>query len=216
MKTKLAIAVITSIVSMNALAEYMIKYPMDGVADINIKPSWVETNPQYSDWSNIGSPSNCKVQTPLENTIALGVSYEKTMSQCTQSQERTVTTQLIRPATGEIKPNGSKKEQRTINDYTYKVQSTGTLPQEECRYSQSGKTFYWYDISRSQGATDGIGSVLMWDSTVIKNTVNVGSGMRPTEFTVGTYKYKRSTYQSQSQYNSSLWYMFYQICRTPI
>lgn len=102
------------------------------------------------------------------------------------------------------------------NDYSYKAQSIGTLPAEECRYSMSGKNFHWYDVSRAVGATDGKGSVLTWDGVQVKSTMGVSGGNQPTEFVVGSYKYKRSTFQYKSLYNDSLWYHYYQICRTPI
>lgn len=215
MSFKITLPLLISIIGINSIAEYTIVYPVKYVTFKNIV-KWEATDPQYSEWINAGSPSNCKIQSPLENTMPAGQGYEKTFSKCDINQERTVTQYLVRKDTGETKANGTSQESRVFSDYSYKAQSVGTMPTEECRYSMSGKTFYWYDISRAQGATDGNGSVLSWDGVQIKNTVGTGGGVRPTEFVVGDYKYKRSTYKSQSQYNSSLWYMYYQICRTAI
>ena len=177
---------------------------------------WEDTDSQYSDWTNAGSPSKCKIKSPLENTVTSGQPFEQTLSKCDINQERTETKYLVRKDTGETKPNGTVTETRLFTDYTYKIQSVGTLPTEECRYSMSGKTFHWYDVSRSVGATDGKGSVLTWDGVQVKTTMGVGGGNQPTEFVVGSYKYKRSTFQYKSLYNDSLWYHYYQICRTAI
>lgn len=212
---KLSLPIIISIIGINSLADYTIVYPVKYVTFKDI-PKWEETDSQYSEWANVGSPSNCKSATPLENTITLGQSYEKTFSQCDINQERIETKYLIRKDTGATKPNGEVKETRVKNDYSYKAQSIGTLPAEECRYSMSGKNFHWYDVSRAVGATDGKGSVLTWDGVQVKSTMGVGGGNQPTEFVVGSYKYKRSTFQYKSLYNDSLWYHYYQICRTPI
>lgn len=215
MSFKLPISILASIISMNALAGYTVIYP---VQFVNFKEviKWESTDSLYSEWANTGTPLNCKNQAPLENTIPVGQSYEKTVSQCDMTQERTVTKQLIRHDTGEIKADGTYQENRTINDYSYKIQSVGTLVAEECKYSNSGKAFYWYDISRAEGATDGQGSLLMWDGVQIKSTLGAIGGNQPTQFIVGSYNYKRSIYKEKSKRNETLWYVFYQICRTPI
>lgn len=126
---KHSVPIIISIIGINSLADYTVVYP---VKFVNFKdmPKWEETDSQYSEWVNVGSPSNCKASSPLENTITLGQSYEKTFSQCVINQERTETKYLIRKDTGVTQPNGETKETRLKNDYSYKVQSIGTLPAE--------------------------------------------------------------------------------------
>jgi hypothetical protein len=215
MAFKITLPLLISLIGVNSLADYTIVYPVKYVTFKNIV-KWEATDPQYSDWINSGSPSNCKIQTPLENTMPAGQGYEKSFSKCDINQERTVTQYLVRKDTGETKPNGTSQETRVFSDYSYKAQSVGTMPTEECRYSMSGKNFHWYDVSRAVGATDGKGSVLTWDGVQVKTTMGVGGGNQPTEFVVGSYKYKRSTFQYKSLYNDSLWYHYYQICRTAI
>lgn len=215
MSLKITLPLLISLIGVNSLANYTIVYPVKFVNFINVV-KWEDTDSQYSDWTNAGSPSNCKIKSPLENTVTSGQPFEQTLSKCDINQERTETKYLVRKDTGETKPNGTVTETRLFTDYTYKIQSVGTLPTEECRYSMSGKTFHWYDVSRSVGATDGKGSVLTWDGVQVKTTMGVGGGNQPTEFVVGSYKYKRSTFQYKSLYNDSLWYHYYQICRTAI
>lgn len=216
MSFKIPLSILASIICFNSFAGYTAIYPVKFVNFVQPPVKWEDTDSLYSAWTNTSSPSNCKNQAPLENTIPVGQSYEKTMSQCDMSQERTVTKQLIRHDTGEVKANGEYQENRVINDYTYKIQSVGTLVAEECRYSNSSQTYYWYDISRAEGATDGQGSLLMWNSVQIKSTLSSSNGSQPTEFIVGSYKYKRSIYKEKTKRNETMWYVFYQICRTPI
>lgn len=215
MSLKITLPLLISLIGVNSLANYTVIYPVKFVNFTNVV-KWEETDSQYSDWTNAGSPINCKIQTPLENTVTAGQTYEKTLSKCDINQERIETKYLVRKDTGETKPNGTVTETRLFTEYTYKIQSIGTMPTEECRYSMSGKNFHWYDVSRAVGATDGKGSVLTWDGVQVKNTMGVGGGNQPTEFVVGSYKYKRSTFQYKSLYNDSLWYHYYQICRTAI
>lgn len=214
MSLKITFPLLISLIGVNSLANYNVIYPVKFVNFTNVV-KWDDTDSQYSDWKNVGSPSNCKIQTPLENTVTAGHNYEKTLSKCDITQERIETKYVVRKDTGETKPNGTVTETRLFTDYTYKIQSVGTMPTEECRYSKSGSQFYWYDISRAAGAIDGKGSKLLWDGVQVKNTVGVG-GLQPTEFIVDSYKYKRSSFQYKTMYDANLWYNYYEICRISI
>lgn len=212
MSFKIPLALMAGLICVNSFASYTVIYPVDYIKFVN-NVKWESTDPIYSSWTNTGSPSDCKNEAPLENTIPVGNHYTKTISQCNMTQERTVTEQLIRHDTGEIKANGSYKENRTINDYSYEVDSIGTLVAEECQYSMNGQKYYWYDIARDIGATDGPTTTLMWDNVqVYTRTTGVGG----TQLTVGNYKYTRSTFKERSKRNETSWHIFYQICRKPI
>jgi len=211
MLIKLPLSILASIICLKSFASYTVIYP---VKFVNFKEvvKWEITDSLYSDWINTGAPINCKNQYPLENTVPVNQIYEKTISQCDMTQERTVTKQLIRNDTHEIKTDGSYIENRTINDYSYVVQSKGTLVSSECRYSLTGTKFYWYDAARQEGATDGTDTSLFWNGVEVYK-INRFPG---TEITVNNYKYKRSTYKEKTKKNDTMWHIFYQICRTPI
>lgn len=211
MSFKIPLSILIGFFSISSFANYTVIYPVDSIRFIN-NIKWEKTDSIYSDWANTGTPLNCKEQSPLENTIASGQHYNKTISQCTMTQERQVTEQLIRHDTGEVKPDVSYKETRTIYDYSYVVESIGTLVSQECKYSMSGQKSYWFDVARDVGATDGPTTTLMWDNVqVYSRTTGTGGS----QLIVGDYKYTRSTFKERSKRNETSWYIYYQICRIP-
>jgi hypothetical protein len=89
MKLHLPAALILSIFSLSVLADNIIRAP----APVTFKPisheNWVTIDPLYSDWSNSGSPYGCTNWTPDPTSVAIGVTFEQTATDCQQDQTRT-------------------------------------------------------------------------------------------------------------------------------
>lgn len=114
-----------SFIGITSLAEYQIQYPDVPVTFKNLG-KWVQAEPAYTNWLNIGTPHDCGSASPLENTQQLGTTYVKTFSNCKQSQERTVTTSEKQTVTGAIRNQVSTKETQTLTNASYTVNSIGT------------------------------------------------------------------------------------------
>lgn len=79
MSLKITLPLLISLIGVNSLANYTIVYPVKFVNFINVV-KWEDTDSQYSDWTNAGSPSNCKIKSPLENTVTSEQPFEQTLS----------------------------------------------------------------------------------------------------------------------------------------
>lgn len=94
MKKKILIATIASIITLQANADYMIKYQIEPTPNSIIIKGWFDTTASISDWLNTGNAFDCGDFSPLENTITINQSFEQSRN-CSINQERTVQNRKI-------------------------------------------------------------------------------------------------------------------------
>lgn len=94
MKKLILPALLASLISGQAFAEYLVQFGQNQIDGDNIKfvttAKWIPATPFTSEWSNDGSPSGCSNWSPLENTVAYGQSFQQTATNCQQNQKRTI------------------------------------------------------------------------------------------------------------------------------
>lgn len=209
-------------ISLNSYSlEYQARYNIDGITGSGVfEPveTFTDLPTVYTNWANVGAASNC-TKTPLENTMDNNTQFTQTLSNCTQQQQRTARTDQ-QGSYGTLKTGQVITETKTLTDYSYTTQATGTKPVADCSYSDIPATATrWYDVAQSKNSTTNVGYAIQWKGTMITNTIN-SSSTRPkvNSFTAGGYVYTRGTFHNNSEYNASLGlsYYLYQACREPV
>lgn len=182
-------------------ASYTAIYPIGVGADSNIKfTKYTSYTPLISDWSNTGGVENCS-WTPLENTVAAGVTFTQTATDCDQMQIRTNQAREKDEISNSIRNVGSP----TTESQTIKVSSSrsviGSKPKDEVCMLGGGKA-YWLE---SAGKT-----TVIWYS----DNVEVSFPSGPSTYIYNGYEYSRGNYSSMEG-NASVGYTaFYYACRS--
>lgn len=173
----------------------------------------------YTTWANVGGPTNCTTKNPLENTIDNNTQFTQTLSGCTQQQSRTARTDQ-QGSYGTIKTGQVITENKTLTDYTYTTQATGTKPVTDCDFSHSGTVpSRWYDVAQAETSANNAGYGLQWKGTTVSNTINSGiSRAKVNSYTAGGYVYTRGVFKESGEYNANLGlkYFYYQVCREAV
>jgi hypothetical protein len=73
----------------------------------DVPPNWVQTEPAYGDWVDVGNVYGCSNWSPYTSTIGKGLTFEQTATNCSQNQTRTVQPQIRNNINGEIKASGA-------------------------------------------------------------------------------------------------------------
>jgi hypothetical protein len=170
---------------------------------------WIPASPIVSDWVNSGAPTGCVNWTPDPSTITTGVVFTQNATDCNQLQTRTVQNREQNDVTQEYRNVGTPTtENKTLTNQPHSRQSTGTKTLDECSYVYGSTTVMsaWIDNDANKNIE------IWWKGTkIIATTSNV------TTYTTGGFKYQRTgAYMRRDTMNSSNWYRYYQICRSPI
>lgn len=134
MKKKILLTTLL-LLPLHVFADFRVQIPFDETG--NFKGGWLSLPLIYSDWSNVGEPTNCSNWTPSTDTVTLNETFVQTASGCTQNQSRTVTQKEKNAKTAEERTVSTKTETRTITDGTAKRAAKGTK-QSNCRIDLSG------------------------------------------------------------------------------
>jgi hypothetical protein len=89
---------------------------------------WESAPSVYGAWTDTGVAYSCSDWSPSVDTIATGVSFTQTATDCNQDQIRTVVPQRKNTSTGVIEPivGGSTTESQTLSGATSTQSATGT------------------------------------------------------------------------------------------
>ena len=132
MKKLILPALLASFISGPVFAEYQVQYGQNQIDGNNIRfishAKWVPAVPFISGWSNDGSPSGCSNWSPLENTVAYGVSFQQTATNCQQIQKRTIQNREQNDTSHEYRDVGvATVETQTLNGQSSSRTSVGSL-----------------------------------------------------------------------------------------
>ncbi|WP_147480885.1 hypothetical protein [Pseudomonas amygdali] len=203
---------LTCLASVGAIAanEIRISAPIKGSS------VWQDMASEFSDWVNIGDPSNCTSVTPAAGEVSAGKVFTQTLSGCTQAQSRTVTELLRNSATGEVKAVSTLNEQRVLSDYSYAKQGVGTS-NTTCEYSDPGTS--WVEGGERQSDPSYYGTALSWNGMTFGQTIYSGPINEPFDhLDKDGYRYTRGQFKESSFLNEprKLYYFRYEICKTPL
>jgi len=184
-----------------ANASYTAIYPVGVGADSSIKfTKYTSYTPLISDWSNINGVENCS-WTPLENTVAAGVTFTQTATDCDQTQVRTNQAREKDELSNSIRNVGSP----TTESQTIKVSSSrsavGSKAKEETCMFGGGKA-YWLE---SNGKIR-----IIWYSDNVDVTF---SEVKPS-YDYNGYTYTRGTYSSIEGNVTTGYTGYYYACRS--
>lgn len=202
MKKIIRLLLITSSCLINmANASYTAIYPVGFGSENTIKfTKYTLYTPLVSEWSNTGGVENCS-WTPLQNTVAAGVTFTQTATDCDQKQVRTKQAREKDELSNSIRNVGSA----ITETQTIKVSSSrsvvGSKPKDEVCMFGGGKA-YWLE---SAGTTK-----IIWYS----DNVEVSFPSGPTTYTYNGYEYTRGTYSSIEGNPSVGYTAFYYACRS--
>jgi hypothetical protein len=216
-KKNLAISIF-SVLCTSSYATYIVQYPNVPISFKNLG-QWIQNEPTYTNWLNIGSPYDCGSENPLENTQPLGITYVKTFSGCHQAQERIMTTSEKNTVSGVIRNSVDTKETKLLTDASYTVNAVGSKIVKECGYTV-GNTF-WADAAQTNwpAYTTTYGSLIMWKGTTIKsNITTTTTSPKTATFVSAGYVYTRGTFMMNYTFSEQnrLDYYYNQICREPV
>lgn len=173
----------------------------------------------YTNWTNVGSPTNCTTKSPLENTIDNNTPFTQTLAGCSQQQSRTARTDQ-QGSYGTLRTGQVITENKTLTDYTYTAQAIGTKVVNDCDFSQMSDTpSRWSDVAKTESDTTNYGYILQWKGTTITSDINSGIPReRVSSYTAGGYVYTRSVYKDSGDFNTRLGlkYFYYQVCRSTV
>lgn len=216
---KLVLLASLSVISVTSLAKYDVIYPNVPVHFKNLG-LWVQSEPLYSNWINIGNPYDCTSANPLEDTQSLGLTYSKTFYGCKQSQERTLTTSEQHTVSGEVRNSFVSKENQILNNITYTKDSVGTKIVKDCQFSHGGPTGSnrWYDIATTDGYTKTYGIGIDWNGVKKIDTANKKTTYpKVSNFIADGYVYTRGAAKPKGEYfEKTYYYYYYEICREPV
>jgi hypothetical protein len=167
------------------------------------KGKWVKTTPVMSEWVNVGEATGCSAWTPATNTVATGISFEQTSSNCKQTQARTVQNREQNDYTLIYRNVGSPtNESRNLDDYSMTRTAVGTKIVNDCG-SGDINNYRWVNGTASMRMM-----YIIWNGS--KVFPDIGD-INLTEYTYGGYKYTKGAQASNWGY-----YTFNLVCRTPI
>jgi len=91
---------------------------------------WLAASPVVSSWTNVGAPTACSNWTPDPSTIANGLAFQQTATDCQQSQERTSQAREKNDITGVYRDVGSPnlEQQFTLASLTRSAVGTYVNP----------------------------------------------------------------------------------------
>ncbi|WP_122530941.1 hypothetical protein [Pseudomonas viridiflava] len=187
-------------------------------APIRGSSAWQDIASEVSEWSNVGSPSNCGPGGPLASEFTAGTMFSQTLSGCTQAQSRTVRQLTRNSVTGETRLVSTSTEVRILSDYSFTQQVMGTS-NKVCQYNLASPVYNWTSASEKQSDASLYGTRLTWNGEVFGQTIYTGPINTPFDhFDKGGYRYTRGTYKESSILNEAkkLYYFQYSICREPI
>lgn len=198
-------------------AEYQARYHINGISAPQPAETWKDLPPVYGTWTNKGAATNCTTKTPLENTVALGTSFNQTLSGCMQQQIRSVRIDQI-SSKGTTKTGVATNENQTLSNYSYMAIAIGTKEIPVCNFSNTVPYTRWYDVSKQAGDSSNIGYYMDWNSSVLINTVDGSYKPRVNSFTSGGYVYTRGALKLTQIYSSTqgLYFYYYEVCRSPV
>lgn len=171
--------------------------------------NWVPASPTVTEWTNSGAPTGCTNWTPDASTVDVNVTFTQNATDCNQLQTRTVQNREQNEVTQEFRNVGvATTENKTLSNQPNSRPATGSKTLNECSYVYGSTTVMsaWID-------NDSNNSIEIWwkGTKIISTTSSVQT------YTTGGFKYQRTgAYMRRDQMNSTNWYRYYQICRSPI
>lgn len=199
-----------------SFSQYQVQYPNSPVTFKDIG-EWVQLEPHYTDWLDVGKPYDCTSANPLENTQTLGHTYTKNFYGCHQLQERQKNIAEKNTSSNEIRNSISLKETQILSDTSYSVSAVGTKIVKDCKYSTSAPLYGWYDIATTDIYTSTYGMAIDWDgSKKINNMNNSQSFPKNDVFVHSNYTYSRGEFKQKKSYSQGKYYYVYEVCREPI
>ncbi|MCT8186346.1 hypothetical protein KY380_26765, partial [Pseudomonas sp. HD6421] len=109
---KLTIAILTTIITGAAQAEFTVKIP---IQQNNVTfYSWITTDPVFGEWENTGDIHSCSNWAPSNSDITVGKSFTQTATDCKQNQIRTVQDRQIDELSGSIRNIGEIYSQMQV------------------------------------------------------------------------------------------------------
>ena len=186
---------------------FMVVYGKEQINGDNIsfvkKGKWIKTTPTISEWVNVGEATGCSAWSPATNTVAAGISFEQTASNCKQSQSRTVQNREQNDYTLAYRNIGSlTNESRNLDDYSMTRTAVGTKIVNDCG-SGDINNYRWVNGTASMRMM-----YIIWDG--VKVFPDIGD-ITLSEYTYNGYKYTKGTQAANLGY-----YTFHLVCRTPI
>lgn len=187
-------------------AKYQVMYGPKEISGENIHfektGKWIKAPALVSAWTDVGSPTGCSSWTPDPSTVATGVGFEQSSTNCTQNQTRTIQEREQNDYTNDYRNIGAAKtENQTLSNYTIKRNAVGTKIVEDCG-DGSMDNYRWVAGTPSYRIF-----YIIWGGQKIVETGEYDI----TEKTVNGYLYKKRNLSSN--YGT---YSFSTLCRTPI
>jgi hypothetical protein len=165
------------------------------------KGKWIKASPEISAWADVGSPSGCSGWTPDPSTMAIGITFDQTASDCEQEQSRTVQNREQNNYTLAFRPIGNPiNESQTLTNQTITRSANGTKVVDECSKDMNTR---WVNGTPSMSMM-----YIMWEG--VKVFPDIGN-INLTEYTYNGYKYTKGALTANYGY-----YTFHSVCRVPI
>ena len=111
--------------SIQANAEYLIKYTVEPQPNSIIMVNWQSTSPYYTSWQSIGEVYGCSNWTPDESTITIGQSFTQERT-CSINQERFRQDREL-SSKGSYKDVGTPQLETRVEDVLQSRSSSGIL-----------------------------------------------------------------------------------------
>lgn len=124
MKNK--IILLASILSAQAFGSYQARLPLENTYFQGSVETWNKTSSVYGDWTNSGTPYDCKTWTPETNTIEKDKPFTQTSNDCSQQQTRSVQAMEISSKTGKTRAYGSPTTEEQVVVTSSTRSATGT------------------------------------------------------------------------------------------
>ena len=208
MKNFMRIMILASIIPSISMAEYSMRYTLDGSA-ISIKnpsvvtppvitPKWIPAESVTTEWSNNGPITACSNWAPSADTMIFDEYFTQTATDCQQPQSRTVQEREQNDVTLEYRNVGSPTIENKNITVTDTKQEIGTKVVGECGYSSGfGNDTFWIDRNYSDVASIAWKGVMIYETSATGKTITVGGYkytridpiMRTTEFSGGRFDY---------------------------
>ncbi|MBD8615588.1 hypothetical protein [Pseudomonas sp. CFBP 13719] len=187
-------------------------------APIRGSSAWQDIANEVSDWSNVGSASNCGPGSPAASEFSAGTLFTQTLSGCTQAQSRTVRQLTGNSVTGETRLISTSTEERVLSDYSYTQQGVGTNS-KVCQYDSSSPVYRWVSGSENPSDPALYGTKLSWNDESWGQTFYTVPINTPFDYyDKGGYRYTRGAYRESTVLSEAkkISYHYFAICREPL
>lgn len=140
---KTALAVLALLISQSAFSENIIKTYAPIKGSSNSQNNWVSTDSVYGDWVKSGALYGCSAAVPSADAYVQGVSFQQTVSDCSQDYTRNIQPREVNTVTGALRDSGvASTEGKTETGISMTQTTVGTRSELEVLFGgREGRSY---------------------------------------------------------------------------